>query len=199
MTVQPCELSFDANCDWLFCDILSVSPSISYRHNGRFLSRIYPKGMRVDSSNYDPVPSWNCGAQIVALYVSFRLFSFRFVSVRFVMLSSCFLVLSLYLLPCFVSFSFRVRFVFVCRNYQTGADPTWINDGKFMDNGRSGYLLKPQYMREEKITVNPEQLSGAKKTLVVTVRYLFMMLLLWLLLLAVIVSGVVASCHVLVF
>ena len=36
-------------------------------YNTRQLSRIYPKGIRFDSSNYDPVPSWNCGAQIVAL------------------------------------------------------------------------------------------------------------------------------------
>lgn len=29
--------------------------------------RIYPKGTRFDSSNYDPVPFWNVGAQFVAL------------------------------------------------------------------------------------------------------------------------------------
>jgi len=63
--------------------------------------------MRVDSSNYDPVISWNCGAQIVAL------------------------------------------------NYQTGSEPTWTNDGKFLDNGRSGYVLKPHYMRDIKAPFNP--------------------------------------------
>jgi len=31
------------------------------------LSRIYPKGSRVDSSNYNPVPAWTCGSQLVAL------------------------------------------------------------------------------------------------------------------------------------
>lgn len=31
------------------------------------LSRIYPKGQRIDSSNYNPVPFWNCGSQMVAL------------------------------------------------------------------------------------------------------------------------------------
>jgi len=31
------------------------------------LSRIYPKGSRVDSSNYMPVPYWNAGCQVVAL------------------------------------------------------------------------------------------------------------------------------------
>lgn len=32
-------------------------------HNRHYLSRIYPAGNRVDSSNYDPVPHWNSGAQ----------------------------------------------------------------------------------------------------------------------------------------
>ncbi|XP_037977873.1 1-phosphatidylinositol 4,5-bisphosphate phosphodiesterase gamma-1 isoform X2 [Plutella xylostella] len=31
------------------------------------LSRIYPKGQRIDSSNYNPVPFWNAGSQMVAL------------------------------------------------------------------------------------------------------------------------------------
>lgn len=31
------------------------------------LSRVYPKGQRIDSSNYNPIPFWNVGAQIVAL------------------------------------------------------------------------------------------------------------------------------------
>lgn len=33
----------------------------------RYLSRIYPKGSRVDSSNYDPMPAFNAGSQIIAL------------------------------------------------------------------------------------------------------------------------------------
>ena len=28
------------------------------QHNQKYLSRIYPKGTRVFSSNYDPIPSW---------------------------------------------------------------------------------------------------------------------------------------------
>lgn len=35
--------------------------------NSHQLSRIYPGGLRMDSSNYDPVPSWYIGSQIVAL------------------------------------------------------------------------------------------------------------------------------------
>uniref|UniRef100_A0A9J8CZ03 Phosphoinositide phospholipase C n=1 Tax=Cyprinus carpio carpio TaxID=630221 RepID=A0A9J8CZ03_CYPCA len=36
-------------------------------HNMDKLSRIYPAGSRTDSSNYNPVPLWNAGCQIVAL------------------------------------------------------------------------------------------------------------------------------------
>ena len=36
-------------------------------HNTNHLSRIYPKGIRVDSSNYMPTTAWGAGAQLVAL------------------------------------------------------------------------------------------------------------------------------------
>nr|XP_032834828.1 1-phosphatidylinositol 4,5-bisphosphate phosphodiesterase gamma-1-like [Petromyzon marinus] len=36
-------------------------------HNRRQLSRVYPKGQRIDSSNYDPLALWACGTQMVAL------------------------------------------------------------------------------------------------------------------------------------
>ncbi|KAM4833046.1 1-phosphatidylinositol 4,5-bisphosphate phosphodiesterase gamma-1 isoform X2 [Urocitellus parryii] len=37
------------------------------QYNRLQLSRIYPKGQRLDSSNYDPLPMWICGSQLVAL------------------------------------------------------------------------------------------------------------------------------------
>lgn len=37
------------------------------QYHQKQLSRVYPKGQRVDSSNYDPVPMWNCGSQLLAL------------------------------------------------------------------------------------------------------------------------------------
>ncbi|XP_015217451.2 1-phosphatidylinositol 4,5-bisphosphate phosphodiesterase delta-3-A isoform X1 [Lepisosteus oculatus] len=37
------------------------------QHNTRQLSRIYPSGQRIQSSNYNPQDMWNCGCQIVAL------------------------------------------------------------------------------------------------------------------------------------
>ena len=63
------------------------------------LSRIYPGGARVDSSNYDPRLQWNAGCQIVAF------------------------------------------------NYQTLDRTLQLNHGKFADNGGSGYVLKPAWMR----------------------------------------------------
>uniref|UniRef100_A0A8C8SHP4 Phosphoinositide phospholipase C n=1 Tax=Pelusios castaneus TaxID=367368 RepID=A0A8C8SHP4_9SAUR len=39
------------------------------RHNAWQLTRIYPSGLRTDSSNYDPQEMWNVGCQIVALNV----------------------------------------------------------------------------------------------------------------------------------
>lgn len=32
--------------------------------NRKHFSRIYPKGTRTDSSNYDPIPYWNMGCQL---------------------------------------------------------------------------------------------------------------------------------------
>jgi len=37
------------------------------RYHTNHLTRIYPKGLRVDSSNYDPFRAWNFGAQLIAL------------------------------------------------------------------------------------------------------------------------------------
>lgn len=33
-------------------------------HNAKFLSRVYPKGSRFDSSNYMPIPAWNANCQV---------------------------------------------------------------------------------------------------------------------------------------
>ncbi|XP_039287689.1 1-phosphatidylinositol 4,5-bisphosphate phosphodiesterase gamma-1-like [Nilaparvata lugens] len=38
-----------------------------YKYHQHQLSRVYPKGQRIDSSNYNPVPVWNAGCQMVAL------------------------------------------------------------------------------------------------------------------------------------
>ncbi|XP_068708108.1 inactive phospholipase C-like protein 1 [Montipora foliosa] len=82
-------------------------PEEFVNHNKSFLSRVYPAGKRVDSSNYHPQEMWNCGCQMVAL------------------------------------------------NYQTPGLMMNLNDGKFLENGGCGYVLKPSVMREEIAYFNP--------------------------------------------
>lgn len=38
-----------------------------YKHNKKYLLRTYPSGYRVNSSNYNPIPYWECGVQMAAL------------------------------------------------------------------------------------------------------------------------------------
>jgi len=47
--------------------LIEKHPEDWVNYNKIQMSRIYPAGFRIDSSNYDPVPSWNVGSQIVAL------------------------------------------------------------------------------------------------------------------------------------
>ncbi len=42
-------------------------PAEMIEYNIHQFSRIYPKGSRVDSSNYNPTLAWSCGSQMVAL------------------------------------------------------------------------------------------------------------------------------------
>lgn len=48
-------------------NLAETSATAYIHHNMDKLSRIYPAGSRTDSSNYNPVPMWNAGCQIVAL------------------------------------------------------------------------------------------------------------------------------------
>ncbi len=47
--------------------IFLIFPERQYSYNKRQMSRIYPKGGRVDSSNYMPQIFWNAGCQMVSL------------------------------------------------------------------------------------------------------------------------------------
>ncbi|XP_051000657.1 1-phosphatidylinositol 4,5-bisphosphate phosphodiesterase beta-1 isoform X1 [Acomys russatus] len=78
---------------------LTKSPVEFVEYNKMQLSRIYPKGTRVDSSNYMPQLFWNAGCQMVAL------------------------------------------------NFQTVDLAMQINSGMYEYNGKSGYRLKPEFMR----------------------------------------------------
>ncbi|XP_028399821.1 inactive phospholipase C-like protein 2 [Dendronephthya gigantea] len=46
---------------------ITAYPEEFVNHNKAFLTRVYPSGKRVDSSNYNPVEMWNYGCQMVAL------------------------------------------------------------------------------------------------------------------------------------
>jgi Phosphatidylinositol-specific phospholipase C, Y domain len=39
-------------------------PTTFLQYNQRQLSRTYPAGVRIDSSNYDPLPLWAVGCQM---------------------------------------------------------------------------------------------------------------------------------------
>eukprot|EP00038_Savillea_parva_P017361 m.19984 g.19984 ORF g.19984 m.19984 type:complete len:1333 (+) comp3742_c0_seq1:562-4560(+) len=45
----------------------NANPVAFNLYNRRQLSRVYPHGRRLDSSNFDPQQMWNCGIQLVAL------------------------------------------------------------------------------------------------------------------------------------
>ncbi|EPY81768.1 1-phosphatidylinositol-4,5-bisphosphate phosphodiesterase gamma-2 [Camelus ferus] len=47
--------------------VVRQKPNDLLKYNQKGLTRVYPKGQRVDSSNYDPFRLWLCGAQMVAL------------------------------------------------------------------------------------------------------------------------------------
>ncbi|XP_069595268.1 1-phosphatidylinositol 4,5-bisphosphate phosphodiesterase gamma-2 isoform X1 [Ranitomeya imitator] len=89
------------------------------RYNRKALTRVYPKGPRVDSSNYDPLHLWQCGAQMVAL------------------------------------------------NYQTPDRYMQINNSMFAHNGRCGYILQPECMRQD--AYDPT-VSKRRAQMVLTIR-----------------------------
>ncbi|CAH2302726.1 1-phosphatidylinositol 4,5-bisphosphate phosphodiesterase delta-3 [Pelobates cultripes] len=91
------------------------------RYNTRQLSRIYPDGLRANSSNYSPQEMWNAGCQLVAL------------------------------------------------NFQTPGYKMDLNRGRFQDNGRCGYILKPEFLRRADTSFNPEIVSNSMKILHVRV------------------------------
>jgi len=70
-----CVWSVSRCCVGRCCDVCSLSESAALRmantcpedfvnHNKRFLSRVFPNRMRVDSSNYNPQDLWNCGCHL---------------------------------------------------------------------------------------------------------------------------------------
>ncbi|XP_039972491.1 1-phosphatidylinositol 4,5-bisphosphate phosphodiesterase delta-3-A [Xiphias gladius] len=92
--------------------LIKDSGKLFVRHNSRQLSRIYPSGQRLQSSNYDPQEMWNGGCQMVAL------------------------------------------------NFQTPGEQMDLNQGRFLPNGRCGYILKPGFLCSPTSSFNPENTGG---------------------------------------
>uniref|UniRef100_A0A4W5K189 Phosphoinositide phospholipase C n=1 Tax=Hucho hucho TaxID=62062 RepID=A0A4W5K189_9TELE len=69
------QTSFSTQKPWELCSFnetlavrcASESPGDFVNYNKRFVSRVYPSAMRIDSSNMNPQDLWKCGCQIVAL------------------------------------------------------------------------------------------------------------------------------------
>ena len=85
------------------------------------LSRLYPKGLRFDSSNYNPVPFWNVGCQLAALNYQTPGINQTTIQLDSICARSHFLVSLL------------------DKSMQ-------INQGKFLQNGNCGYVLKPKFV-----------------------------------------------------
>uniref|UniRef100_A0A673BEM8 Phosphoinositide phospholipase C n=1 Tax=Sphaeramia orbicularis TaxID=375764 RepID=A0A673BEM8_9TELE len=79
------------------------------QYNRKSLSRVYPKGQRVESSNYEPYPLWAVGCHMVAL------------------------------------------------NFQTADKCMQLNSALFSQNGRTGYVLQPELMRDDNYDPNQEK------------------------------------------
>ncbi|XDV29019.1 hypothetical protein PO909_032200 [Leuciscus waleckii] len=82
---------------------------IILEYNRTALTRVYPSGTRVDSSNFDPCPSWKLGCQMVAL------------------------------------------------NFQTADKFMQLNSALFSLNGGTGYVLKPEWIRNPTKKKPPKQ------------------------------------------
>uniref|UniRef100_A0A8C6NJN6 Phosphoinositide phospholipase C n=1 Tax=Nothobranchius furzeri TaxID=105023 RepID=A0A8C6NJN6_NOTFU len=108
--LPPEEMSSFSECEAV--KLIKDSGKLFVRHNSRQLSRIYPSGQRLQSSNYDPQEMWNCGCQMVAL------------------------------------------------NFQTPGEQMDLNQGRFLPNGRCGYVLKPSFLCSSTSNFNPENTGG---------------------------------------
>ncbi|XP_040291278.1 1-phosphatidylinositol 4,5-bisphosphate phosphodiesterase zeta-1 [Bufo bufo] len=92
------------------------------QHTRRFITRIYPKGSRTDSSNFYPQEFWNVGCQMTAL------------------------------------------------NFQTPGIPMDLQGGKFLDNGRCGYILKPEFLLNEDCAFVPHGRKHRTRQMFFTIK-----------------------------
>ncbi|KAM9029867.1 1-phosphatidylinositol 4,5-bisphosphate phosphodiesterase zeta-1 [Ara ararauna] len=91
-------------------------------HTSKFITRIYPKGTRATSSNYNPQVFWNVGCQMVAL------------------------------------------------NFQTPGVQMELQNGKFLDNGGCGYILKPEFLRNRGSSFTPHNVGRYSKPMSLSIK-----------------------------
>ncbi|XP_068775542.1 1-phosphatidylinositol 4,5-bisphosphate phosphodiesterase delta-3 [Struthio camelus] len=120
---RPCEMS--SFSERKARKLIREAGKAFVRYNARQLSRIYPLGLKMNSSNYNPQEMWNAGCQLVAL------------------------------------------------NFQTPGYEMDLNAGRFLGNGRCGYVLKPAFLRSSQGSFSPEAPPGpgqARRRLALAVR-----------------------------
>ena len=94
-------------------EILKKYPEDLFKFHDEELSRVYPRGTRFQSGNYNPIPFWAIGSQFQAL------------------------------------------------NYQYLDAGVLVNDGLFRwENGGSGYVLKPERVRNH--LIDPQLIRGSR-------------------------------------
>ncbi|XP_039400561.1 1-phosphatidylinositol 4,5-bisphosphate phosphodiesterase zeta-1 isoform X1 [Mauremys reevesii] len=113
-------------------------------HTAKFITRIYPKGTRATSSNYNPQEFWNVGCQ---MDVPQNLLH-HFLEI----------------------FSVAAIVPAVALNFQTPGLQMELQNGKFMDNGCCGYLLKPEFMRDSATQFNPYNVTGNHTPITLSIR-----------------------------
>uniref|UniRef100_A0A8B9S8G4 Phosphoinositide phospholipase C n=1 Tax=Apteryx owenii TaxID=8824 RepID=A0A8B9S8G4_APTOW len=107
---RPCEMS--SFSERKARKLIREAGKAFVRYNAQQLSRVYPLGLKMNSSNYNPQEMWNAGCQLVAL------------------------------------------------NFQTPGYEMDLNAGRFLGNGRCGYVLKPGFLRSSRGSFSPEVPPG---------------------------------------
>ncbi|XP_050196703.1 1-phosphatidylinositol 4,5-bisphosphate phosphodiesterase beta-3-like, partial [Myiozetetes cayanensis] len=139
---------------------LTKSPLEFVEYNKRQLSRVYPKGTRVDSSNFHPQLFWNAGVHMAAL-------NFQSLDVPLQLNLGLFEAngRSGFLLCRAPYVPLQLNLGLFEANGRSGfcLCPLQLNLGLFEANGRSGFLLKPEPLRRPHKTFDPfaeERLDG---------------------------------------
>lgn len=151
------------------------------RFNTRQLSRVYPQGSRVTSTNYDPMPMWNSGCHMVALnYQTGDRVCYYFCVVhsknRGVGIIFNILLASLWHRRILNVLAFFSAVNCLCKKFLKAMQ---LNQGKFMANGQCGYVLKPSYLIDEKFAADvPENISHSCP-IMLTIQVIFIIFLIF--------------------